>query len=284
MSRTTRTERSASWKTSAGAVLSFTRCCSTSLSLNRYCSSRSKSPRVAPWAAVRMIAPPPPRSSCLASWRRRWRSASSSRRETPTPSPVGRVDHVAPGDGQLHREPRALGLERVLDDLHDDLLPGPEQVGDARAGLLAAAALHLLDARQHDLVDVQEAVLVEADVDERRLEPGQDVVDLPLVDVADDGAPAAALEVDLGDAVAGGQAALAAAGGTYARRCGSPAASSMATRVSPRSTVTSTCFLKPIPHWKTVARPLAAAISRACAWIDCSRPMARNVTSNDAPP
>jgi hypothetical protein len=112
---------------------------------------------------------------------------------------VGRVDHVAAGDRELHGEPRALGLERVLDDLHDDLLPRLEQVGDARAGLLAAAALHLLDARQHDLVDVQEAVLVEADVDERRLEAGQDVVDAPLVDVADDGTAAAALEVDLGD-------------------------------------------------------------------------------------
>ncbi len=111
------------------------------------------------------------------------------------------VDHVAPGDRDLHREPRALGLERVLDDLHDDLLPRGQEVGDARAAL-AAAALDLLDPRQHDLVDVQEAVLVEADVDEGRLEPGQDVVDLALVDVADDRARAAALEVDLGDAVA----------------------------------------------------------------------------------
>jgi hypothetical protein len=122
-----------------------------------------------------------------------------------------RVDHVAPGDGQLHREPRALGLERVLDDLHDDLLPRAEQVGDARPGLLAATALHLLDARQDDLVDVQEAVLLEAEVDERGLEAGQDVVDLALVDVADDGTAAAALEVDLGDAVAGREPALLAA-------------------------------------------------------------------------
>ena len=114
----------------------------------------------------------------------------------------GRVDHVAPGDRELHDQPRALGLQGVLDDLDDDLLPGLEQVGDARP--VAAAALGLLDARQHDLVDVQEAVLVEADVDERGLEAGQDVVDAALVDVADDRAPAAALEVDLGYAVAGG--------------------------------------------------------------------------------
>ena len=110
--------------------------------------------------------------------------------------------------------------------------------------LLAAAALHLLDAREHDLVDVQEAVLLEADVDERRLEAGQDVVDPALVDVADDRAAAAALEVDLGDAVAGRQAALLAAPSPLRAAGDSPAASSIATRVSPRSTVTSTCFLK----------------------------------------
>ena len=86
---------------------------------------------------------------------------------------------------------------------------------------------------------MQEAVLVEADVDERRLEPGQDVVDLALVDVADDGAVAAALEVELGDApVLLGGAAPAA---SPAWR-GVPVASSSATRVSPRSTLTSTCF------------------------------------------
>jgi hypothetical protein len=48
---------------------------------------------------------------------------------------------------------------------------------------------------------VQEPVLVEADVDERRLEADEDVVDDPLVDVADDRARAAALEVELSDAV-----------------------------------------------------------------------------------
>ena len=40
----------------------------------------------------------------------------------------GRVDHVAPGDRQLHRQACALGLQGVLDDLHDDLLAGLEQV------------------------------------------------------------------------------------------------------------------------------------------------------------
>ncbi len=116
----------------------------------------------------------------------------------------GRVDHVAAGDGDLHREPGALGLQRVLDDLDDDLLPGREQVGDPRPrGSGPSPAAHLLLAGDDDLVDVQEAVLVEADVDEGGLEPGQDVVDLALVDVADDRPAPAALEVDLRDAVSG---------------------------------------------------------------------------------
>ena len=89
MSRTTRTDRSASWKTIAGAAVSATRFSSTSCSLKRYCSSRSKSWRLAPCAAVRTIAPPPCRSRPLASRRRRSRSLSSRRLETPTPSPVG---------------------------------------------------------------------------------------------------------------------------------------------------------------------------------------------------
>ena len=89
MSRTTRTDRSASWKTSAGAAVSATRFCRTSFSLNRYRSSRSRSARVAPWAAVRTIAPAPFKSSFAASLRSRSRSPSSSRRDTPTPSPYG---------------------------------------------------------------------------------------------------------------------------------------------------------------------------------------------------
>ncbi len=113
----------------------------------------------------------------------------------------GRVDHVAPGDRQVHRKARALRLERVLDDLDDDLLSRLEDVADPLAPVLAAAAAWDLDARQHDLVDVQEAVLLQADVDERRLEPVEHVVDAALVDVAGDRPAAAALQIELRDAV-----------------------------------------------------------------------------------
>jgi hypothetical protein len=65
---------------------------------------------------------------------------------------------------------------------------------------------------------VQEAVLLQPDVDEGRLEPGQDVVDLALVDVSDDGPRSAALDVELRDApvvaLLGLRATLSAGGGT----------------------------------------------------------------------
>ena len=212
MSRTTRTERSASWNTIAGATVSSTRLWSTSLSLKRYCSSRSKSSRVAPCAAVRMIAPPPGEVELLRLAPQAGALLVVEALGHPDALARGGVDHVAPGDGELHRQAGALRLQRVLDDLHDDLLAGLEEVGDLLAALLAPAAPRRLDARQHDLVDVEEAVLVEADVDERGLQPGQDVVDLALVDVPDDGAVAPSLEVQLGDAEAGGRVLLAAAG------------------------------------------------------------------------
>ena len=109
-----------------------------------------------------------------------------------------REDQVAAGDRDVHREPRALRLQRVLDHLDEDLLAGLDQLVDAAAGA-AAALRRLLAVREDDLVDVEEAVALEADVDEGGLHAGKDVVDLPLVDVADDRAPAAALDVELGD-------------------------------------------------------------------------------------
>src|SRR5206468_3435927 len=101
-------------------------------------------------------------------------------------------------DRELHREPGALRLQRVLDDLDEHLLPRLDQLVDAPA-LATAAPRGLLAPRENDLVDVQEPVAVEADVDERRLHAGEHVVDHSLVDVADDRPLAAALDVELGD-------------------------------------------------------------------------------------
>ena len=116
----------------------------------------------------------------------------------PDAAALRRVDEVAAGDRDVHREPRSLALQRVLDYLDEDLLAGFDQLVDPASGT-AAALRRLLAAGQDDLVDVQEAVALEADVDEGGLHSGQDVVDLALVDVADDRAPAAALYVELGD-------------------------------------------------------------------------------------
>src|SRR4051812_37170049 len=114
------------------------------------------------------------------------------------PASLGHVDEVAARDRELHREARALRLQWVFDDLDDDLLAGLDQLVDPAAP--AAAPLgDGLAIRHHDLVDVQEAVSLQADVDEGGLHPGQDVVDLALVDVADDRSAAAALHVELGD-------------------------------------------------------------------------------------
>ena len=58
-----------------------------------------------------------------------------------------------------------------------------------------------LELGHDDLVDVEEAVLLEADLDERCLHAGEHVVDDALIDVAGDRAPLGPLEVRLGDAV-----------------------------------------------------------------------------------
>src|SRR5215211_3692249 len=114
-----------------------------------------------------------------------------------------RVHEVAARDGELHREARPLRLQRVLDRLDQDLLAGLEELRDplplAGAAAAAPSARHL-DPGKDDVVRVEEAVLVEPDVDEGRLEAGQDVVDLALVDISDDRAVALALYVELGNA------------------------------------------------------------------------------------
>ncbi len=111
------------------------------------------------------------------------------------------VHEVAARDRELHRQARALGLQGILDRLDEDLLAGLEQLADPLAlGAPGAPATCDLDPGEDQVVRVEEAVLVEADVHERGLEAGQDVVDLALVDVPDDRAVAAALYVELRDA------------------------------------------------------------------------------------
>ena len=111
------------------------------------------------------------------------------------PFPVRDVHEEAAGKRDLRRQPRALRLHRVLHGLDEDLLAPLDEVGDL---LPVAAPLELGD---DDLVDVEEAVLLEADLDEGGLHPREHVVDRAEVDVPRDRAALGPLEVHLGNAV-----------------------------------------------------------------------------------
>src|SRR5207253_2656470 len=77
------------------------------------------------------------------------------------PFAVRYVDDEAAGQRDLGREPSALRLHRILDRLDEDLLAALDQVGDLARRLAAP-----LELGTDDLVDVEEAVLLEADLDE----------------------------------------------------------------------------------------------------------------------
>ena len=105
------------------------------------------------------------------------------------------VDEEPAGQRDLGRQPGALRLHRILDRLDEQLLAARDQILDLLAVSLA------LELGHDDLVDVEEAVLLEPDLDERRLHAGQHVVDDAEVDVPGDRAALGPLEVHLGDAV-----------------------------------------------------------------------------------
>ena len=101
-------------------------------------------------------------------------------------------DAVRLGVGDQHDEPAgqrhllgqagALGADRVLRDLADDQLAGPQDVLDAGA---VAALLDVLGVVLH-VAAVEHGVLRRGDVDERRLHAGQHVLHPADVDVAVD--------------------------------------------------------------------------------------------------
>ena len=108
---------------------------------------------------------------------------------------VRHEDDEAAGQRDLGRQARALRLHRVLDRLDEHVLAALDQILDLPRALAA------LELGADDLVDVEEAVLLEADLDERGLHARQHVVDDAEVDVAGDRAALRPLEVDLGDLV-----------------------------------------------------------------------------------
>ena len=104
----------------------------------------------------------------------------------------GHVDHEPPCQRELHGQAHALAAHGVLGGLHQDLVTALQEVGDL--------PLALRNAEGGDLVHVQEAVLVEAHLDEGGLHSREDVLDPSLPDVTHDRALAAALDVALGGA------------------------------------------------------------------------------------
>jgi hypothetical protein len=102
------------------------------------------------------------------------------------------VDQHAAGDRHLRRQSRALAAHRVLDHLHEDAL------ALRRAGARSGAAVRRSGAAP-DVGDVQEGGPAEPDVDERRLHPGQDAHDASEIDIADEAAAGAALDVQFLD-------------------------------------------------------------------------------------
>ena len=108
-------------------------------------------------------------------------------------------DEVAPRQADIHADGGALRVDGVADDLDEDLLSALDAVLDlarlAQRALLAA--LLVVGDRAGDLAGVEEGVLVDPDVHERGLEAGVDVLDLALVDVADERLLGLALDVVL---------------------------------------------------------------------------------------
>ena len=94
----------------------------------------------------------------------------------------------------MGRQTRTLGANRVLDDLNQDLLPLPEQIGDVRVHGIGLLGLVVLGEKyigeiiedSTRLPDVEECVAGQPDIDEGGLHARQDPVDPSLVDVADD--------------------------------------------------------------------------------------------------
>ena len=122
----------------------------------------------------------------------------------------------------MRGQARALGAERLLDDLDQDLLAFLQQIFDLRLRPVAAPAVaaarrgrpspssssssprfELVELLQRvdDVRDVEEAVALEPEVDEGGLHAGEDFRDPALVDVADDAALPFALDEDFRDQV-----------------------------------------------------------------------------------
>ncbi len=112
-------------------------------------------------------------------------------------------DQQASGDADLRREARALGADRVLDDLDEKRLPFEHLLLDRHDRTTAAMVpLRHLGAcaraggkRRNDVGHMQERRALQADIDKGRLHAGQHARHLAEVDVADQPALQRAFDV-----------------------------------------------------------------------------------------
>ena len=105
------------------------------------------------------------------------------------------VDEVARRNRDERREARALGAERILEHLHQDVVALADELADVVGARRVARAFGV--GRLHDVGDVQERRALEPDVDERGLHARQHARHAALVEVAGEAAPARALDEQL---------------------------------------------------------------------------------------
>jgi hypothetical protein len=127
----------------------------------------------------------------------------------------GHEHQEASRQGRMRRDARALGAQRLLDHLDQDLLAFLQELVDFGLGAAIAAApvgataarvlvvgvVFVVLERLEHVRHVEERVAVEADVNEGRLHAGQHFRHPALVDVARDPARSLALDEDLGNLI-----------------------------------------------------------------------------------
>ncbi len=116
---------------------------------------------------------------------------------------------ISAGQRDERGDPRALGAERLLRDLHEHVLAARQHLLDG-PGRFPSWRLALLDVDIHVrlrgrrqagsvVAGIEECVLGEADIHERGLHPRQHVGHDALVHAADDRTVASPLEIELGE-------------------------------------------------------------------------------------
>ena len=101
---------------------------------------------------------------------------------------LGQIDEHPAGDGNLRGQARALGAERVLEDLHHEVLTLGQDALDGPHGIAGVAI-------GPDVGDVQKGGALKAHVHEGGLHAGQHAHDATEIDVADDAATGAAFDM-----------------------------------------------------------------------------------------